>query len=222
VKFHRALGIEAVGLVAESPGGEFQEGDVVATCMGGMGREFDGGYAEYTCVPASQVVALYRARLRNSSITAVVDRCRAKYLHCHEGELRQIILNIVGNAVDEMKHGGVLSLRCRESTNWANGEAGVRIIIADNGTGMDREVLSKIFEPFFSTKGIGGTGLGMWVTEDLVKKTVGLSSFVAQRALANMELHSVCSFRMRRRPPQPSFTTSSVSSKDKRRRPNEC
>ena len=55
VKFPRVLGIEAVGLVAESPGGEFQEGDVVATCMGGMGREFDGGYAEYTCVPASQV-----------------------------------------------------------------------------------------------------------------------------------------------------------------------
>ena len=55
VKFPRVLGIEAAGVVEEAPGGEFQKGDVVASAMGGMGREFDGGYAEYTCPPASQV-----------------------------------------------------------------------------------------------------------------------------------------------------------------------
>jgi NADPH:quinone reductase-like Zn-dependent oxidoreductase len=58
VKFPRVLGIEAVGLVAAAPGNEFREGDIVATAMGGMGREFDGGYAEYTCVPAAQLQAL--------------------------------------------------------------------------------------------------------------------------------------------------------------------
>ncbi len=55
VRFPRVLGIEAVGVVEEAPGGEFQKGDVVATAMGGLGRQFDGGYAEYTCPPASQV-----------------------------------------------------------------------------------------------------------------------------------------------------------------------
>ena len=55
VKFPRVLGIEAVGLVEAAPGGEFRKGDIVATAMGGLGREFDGGYAEYTCVPAKQV-----------------------------------------------------------------------------------------------------------------------------------------------------------------------
>ena len=57
VKFPRILGIEASGVIEEAPGNEdkFKEGDVVATAMGGMGREFDGGYAEYTVVPASQV-----------------------------------------------------------------------------------------------------------------------------------------------------------------------
>jgi NADPH:quinone reductase-like Zn-dependent oxidoreductase len=55
VKFPRVLGIEAVGTVEEAPGGEFQKGDVVASAMGGMGRQFDGGYAEYTCPPASQM-----------------------------------------------------------------------------------------------------------------------------------------------------------------------
>jgi NADPH:quinone reductase-like Zn-dependent oxidoreductase len=55
VKFPRILGIEAVGLVEEAPGNEFRTGDIVATAMGGMGRQFDGSYGEFTCVPATQV-----------------------------------------------------------------------------------------------------------------------------------------------------------------------
>ncbi len=55
VKLPRILGIEAVGLVEEDARGTFRKGDVVATAMGGMGRQFDGGYAEYACVPAAQV-----------------------------------------------------------------------------------------------------------------------------------------------------------------------
>lgn len=55
VEFPRILGIEAVGLVADAPGTNFKKGDIVATAMGGMGRHFDGSYAEYTCVPATQV-----------------------------------------------------------------------------------------------------------------------------------------------------------------------
>jgi NADPH:quinone reductase-like Zn-dependent oxidoreductase len=58
VQFPRVLGIEAAGIVEEAPGGEFKKGDVVATAMGGMGRQWDGGYAEYTCAPASQVQAI--------------------------------------------------------------------------------------------------------------------------------------------------------------------
>jgi len=56
VTFPRVLGIEAVGVVAEAPGGEFAPGQQVAAMMGGMGRVYDGGYAEYTCVPAAQVI----------------------------------------------------------------------------------------------------------------------------------------------------------------------
>ncbi len=58
VTFPRVLGIEAVGEVAACPGGEFAAGQVVATAMGGMGRQFDGGYAQFTCVPAGQVQAV--------------------------------------------------------------------------------------------------------------------------------------------------------------------
>lgn len=59
VTFPRVPGIEAAGVVAVCPGGEFVPGQQVVTMMGGMGRTFDGGYAEYTCVPASQVIAFY-------------------------------------------------------------------------------------------------------------------------------------------------------------------
>ncbi|MEY2427667.1 MAG: hypothetical protein QOJ40_552 [Verrucomicrobiota bacterium] len=55
VKFPRVLGIEAVGVVESAPRSEFRKGDIVATAMGGMGRQFDGGYAEFTCVPETQV-----------------------------------------------------------------------------------------------------------------------------------------------------------------------
>lgn len=58
VSFPRVLGIEATGMVEAAPGGEFRVGAVVATAMGGMGRRFDGGYAEYVVVPATQVQAI--------------------------------------------------------------------------------------------------------------------------------------------------------------------
>ena len=61
VSFPRILGIEAVGIVVAAPGGEFEPGQTVATAMGGMGRQFDGSYAEYTCVPVGQVQALETA-----------------------------------------------------------------------------------------------------------------------------------------------------------------
>ncbi len=58
VRFPRVLGIEAVGVVEDAPGGEFKKGETVATAMGGMGRVFDGSYAEYTVVPSHQVQAI--------------------------------------------------------------------------------------------------------------------------------------------------------------------
>jgi NADPH:quinone reductase-like Zn-dependent oxidoreductase len=72
VIFPRILGIEAVGTVEEAPGAEFTKGDVVATAMGGMGRKFDGGYAEYTCVPVTQV-QLIRASLPWETLGALPE-----------------------------------------------------------------------------------------------------------------------------------------------------
>lgn len=72
VEFPRILGIEAVGVVEAAPGGEFAEGDVVATVMGGMGRDFDGGYAQYTVVPARQV-QVFRTELPWETLGALPE-----------------------------------------------------------------------------------------------------------------------------------------------------
>ncbi len=72
VHFPRILGIEAAGFVEEAPGGKFRKGEIVATVIGGMGRQYDGSYAEYTCVPAKQVQSL-RTELPWQTLGAVPE-----------------------------------------------------------------------------------------------------------------------------------------------------
>lgn len=76
--FPRVPGIEAAGIVEEAPGGEFAAGQQVAAMMGGMGREFDGGYAEFVVVPASQVIA-FRSDLPWDVVGAVPEMLQTAY-----------------------------------------------------------------------------------------------------------------------------------------------
>jgi NADPH:quinone reductase-like Zn-dependent oxidoreductase len=78
VEFPRVLGIEAVGIVVDAPGGAFEPGQQVAALMGGMGRAFDGGYAEYTCVPATQVIA-FESGLDWATLGAVPELLQTAY-----------------------------------------------------------------------------------------------------------------------------------------------
>jgi NADPH:quinone reductase len=78
VTLPRVLGIEATGLVAECPGNEFKVGEQVFALMGGMGRVFDGGYAEFTCVPATQVVP-FRSELDWGILGAVPEMLQTSY-----------------------------------------------------------------------------------------------------------------------------------------------
>ena len=84
------------------------------------------------------------------------------------GELRQILANIIGNATDAMRQGGCLRIRISKQLQRTG--CCVRLTIADNGTGIPPDVLPSIFEPFVTTKGETGTGLGLWVTSQIVKK----------------------------------------------------
>jgi signal transduction histidine kinase len=120
------------------------------------------------------VLALYQGRLVNSNISIERRFCDAPIL-CYDGELRQVLNNLVGNAVDVLRedNGGRLLVRARTATEWRSGRRGVQVTVADTGHGMNPTTKARVFEAFFSTKGIGGTGLGLWVSSEIVKKHQG-------------------------------------------------
>lgn len=97
------------------------------------------------------------------------------HLFCFAGELRQLFANLIANALDAIAPGGgCLSVRVRYARSPAHPEqSGVRVTIADSGTGMTAQVRRHIFEPFFTTKDATGTGLGLWVSAEIVAKHNG-------------------------------------------------
>jgi len=86
-----------------------------------------------------------------------------------------VLNNLIGNALDVLREdgGGRLLVRARQVTQWSTGARGVQVTVADTGHGMDRQTQLRVFEAFFSTKGIGGTGLGLWVSAEIVNKHHG-------------------------------------------------
>jgi signal transduction histidine kinase len=91
-------------------------------------------------------------------------------LYCFSGELRQVFANLIGNAIDAMAQGGHLWLSVRRSRSWVDGTPGIRLFVADTGCGMTRVTRLRIFEPFFTTKEATGTGLGLWVSGEIIGK----------------------------------------------------
>ena len=85
------------------------------------------------------------------------------------GELRQVLANLIGNAIDAMRGGGRLRIRLSEQ-HTSPQPSSIRISIADTGVGIPPEILPSIFEPFVTTKGETGTGLGLWVTAEIIRK----------------------------------------------------
>ena len=83
------------------------------------------------------------------------------------GELRQVFSNLLSNSLDAMDERGTIKLRVSASRHR------VRVMVADNGKGVPRSLRRRIFEPFFSTKGTVGTGLGLWVSQQIIEKHGG-------------------------------------------------
>jgi signal transduction histidine kinase len=115
-----------------------------------------------------------KGRLVNSQITVSRRERALRPVLCFEGEIQQVISNLMGNAIDAMStSGGRLWLRTREGNNWSDGERGIVFTIGDTGSGMTPDTACMIFEPFFTTKGASGTGLGLWVSRDIVRRHKG-------------------------------------------------
>jgi signal transduction histidine kinase/HAMP domain-containing protein len=120
------------------------------------------------------VLSLHQGRLRNLGIVVEKKYDSNADLYCFAGELRQVFANLIGNAIDAMPAGGRLAVRAHRSRDWKNpNRAGVRFQVADTGSGMLPDVRKHIFEPFFTTKEATGTGLGLWVSSEIVAKHNG-------------------------------------------------
>jgi signal transduction histidine kinase len=120
------------------------------------------------------VISIYQGRIQNSRV-AVSRRHRDRQpVRCFEGETRQVISNLVSNALDAMSAtGGRLVMRSREGVKWATGERGVVVTVADTGSGIPPATLDRIFKPFYTTKGITGTGLGLWISKEIMDRHNG-------------------------------------------------
>ncbi len=120
------------------------------------------------------VLSVFQGRLSNSHVT-ILERYRARHtVHCFEGEIRQVLSNLLSNGLDAMgSGGGKLYLLTKLARRPADGLMGVVVTVADTGGGMTKETLGKLFLPFYTTKGATGTGLGLWVSKEIVERHRG-------------------------------------------------
>lgn len=119
------------------------------------------------------VLNLYEGRIRQAGIDVILAMRACPPLTALGDEIRQVLVNLVGNAVDAMKRGGVLTIRARPSTDWKTGAPIVRITVADNGHGMNSTTLLQIYKPFFTTRNETGTGLGLWISAGIIHRHHG-------------------------------------------------
>ncbi len=116
-------------------------------------------------------VALFRAKLREKNIRINIHVSGQVRLQARAGEIRQVLTNLVSNAIDAMKSGGTLTLRAEQQPEtepeW------VVLHVEDSGHGISAEIRKQLFQPFFSTKGTLGTGLGLWVTRNIIERHRG-------------------------------------------------
>jgi PAS domain S-box-containing protein len=114
-----------------------------------------------------QVLELYQRRISSKDLLLRTDLDHDVAVLGSKGELRQVVSNIILNAVDAVGRGGTISIRVKGCGDSA------RLIVSDNGPGIARENLPKLFQPFFTTKRDVGTGLGLWVSKGIVEKHGG-------------------------------------------------
>jgi PAS domain S-box-containing protein len=132
-----------------------------------------------------EVVQLYLRKLQASQITVERQSGSQLEIEGYPSDLRQLFSNLILNAIDSMKFGGRLRLRVARAHEWSgNQRTGVRVTIADTGSGIQPKDLPHIFEPFYTTKKDQGTGLGLWLAYGTVQKHSG-SIRVASRTTPN-------------------------------------
>jgi PAS domain S-box-containing protein len=119
----------------------------------------------------NSVLTLFGPRLMARRIEVNREMTEGAYVMCFDDELRQVFANLVSNSLDATADGGRLRIRVRPTQTARR--SGVRVTVADTGYGIPPKVRARIFEPFFSTKDTTGIGLGLWVSDGIIRKHGG-------------------------------------------------
>jgi PAS domain S-box-containing protein len=124
------------------------------------------------------VLASFAPRFQHSSILVHRDFRPTGMLYCFGDDLHQVFACLIGNSLDAIGRGGRISIRVSQGQSWGPDRLrGIRVTVADSGSGIPQELRASVFEPFVSTKKTTGTGLGLWVTEGIVRKHGGRIAF---------------------------------------------
>jgi signal transduction histidine kinase len=121
-----------------------------------------------------ETLLIYQGRLANSQIRVERHSRARRLVTCLDEEVRQVVSNLIGNAIDPMYlSGGRLLLRTREGVDYRTGRKALFITVADTGPDMTAETVRRAFDPFFTTKGLAGTGLGLWISKEIIARHGG-------------------------------------------------
>jgi len=117
------------------------------------------------------VIALFQGRLQGMKVRVHRRFDTDDSISCLAGDIRQVFANLIGNALDALQGQGELFLRTRHSCDRSGSDAipGLRITVADNGSGMSDHTRRNLFEAFYTTKPNTGTGLGLWVSQGIIR-----------------------------------------------------
>ena len=159
---HLAMAEQEIGRVAR-----------IACQTLGFVRDTSGKGTADPAVIMDEVLQLYSHNLLARRIRVSRRYREAGQVRANEGELWQLFSNLIVNASDAIKDGGSLLVRVAPGQDWSDGRDGVRITVADSGSGIPPENLRRIFEPFYTTKSDSGTGLGLWISNGIVREHGG-------------------------------------------------
>ncbi len=116
------------------------------------------------------MLQLLHGRIAVLQVSVEADVPSETFVSGPQGALRQVLVNLTTNALDACRQNGRLIFRVHRTYDHAAQRPAVRLTIADTGQGMSPEVLKRIFEPFYTTKGASGTGLGLWLSREIIRK----------------------------------------------------
>lgn len=177
-------------------------GRVIHLAQQTLGFYRDNSYP--VLMPVSDVVedvlAIYERKLTYKGLQ-IERRLEPDLTICTaQGELKQVISNLLANAIDASARAGKIIVHARASRDFQSDRRGIRITVADTGSGIAQEDRAKVFTPFFTTKKDVGTGLGLWITKDLLEKKGGSIRF---RSRASERSGTVMSIYLPTKTPDP-------------------